>query len=1076
MPDASLLTPERVQALYSFQTADFFMLRTPLLPLNMYDDIFSGQEQGGQDDIQNEYQAHASYLVHKALHPTIREALAISSPSLLASLDTFDFSFSHKKSLQRIRSLTRYLIRITTRPTPFGLLSGLDYGAFKDHTQLSLGPVESYKKYTRPDMEWLLKLISDLEKDDRVIDGVTVHSNTSVYRAGSRLKNPYHTGFGQNLIVGKSFQNDSVTIRMTPVVEDVLGKAQNSLPLLELLDWVCGKYPDTDRGIIKQFLKELIRQEFLMTSLRPPLMNTEPFPYLLQQLGTNSRINDINLTLNTLHNLLQDFDSLPIGEGETRLLNIQHSMKQIHEAKNLLQVDLGLSGNPLYLHDSVREEIERAADALWRLSPTMTGSIHLQSYLNDFMEHYGVDQEIPLAELLDPDLGLGAPATYLYPPSSRTLGAKPEIFPKEREVLVEEWIRQAMMDNRMEIVLTEEMIHQLQGAELKEQELPTSMELYFNLSASSSSAVDQGDYELILAPNSGSLGAGKTFGRFMHMMDKPSKDKLNQLYEEEKGLSRDEIWVELVYLPSAGRSANLLISENHSFYELAIGTHSSQGERQTIPISDIVVGCHNDHFYLKSKSLGKTIVPHINNMLDWSKAPNIYHFLADVAFEGKRRWSPIHWTSKDILPFVPRFRVGKAVLVPAEWRLNPSTLEVDKSMSLEEWMQHFSAWRKKVKIPQYVFLREEDHRLLLNLDQILHVDLIRQEYERLQSGNLIRLTETGMHPEDHSCTGPEGRYVTEFVVPLVRRPAASPEDQSSYATPTVKHEYTPMAERLRLPGSEWLYVKMYGFSQRQEELIANSLYHFVAKSLQEGWTDQFFFIRYNDEGAHLRIRFHGDSPRLIQDGMPKLYQWAKTLQQEGLLSRLVIDSYDPEIERYGGKSLISAAERLFCQDSLMVTEWIRNKQLGHLEMDYDFFGIISVIDILDNYGYSISGSMDWLIPGSDHKEHVDLYRKYRTELLGWTEPGLIKAPESADRPLVKNLLEARKASIRAYAEQVQAADLQGRLVNHPHHLVQSIIHMHLNRLIGTDRAREMKILTLARHTMRNLAQIRGVKS
>ncbi|MNR20820.1 hypothetical protein D3C85_1376850 [compost metagenome] len=191
---------------------------------------------------------------------------------------------------------------------------------------------------------------------------------------------------------------------------------------------------------------------------------------------------------------------------------------------------------------------------------------------------------------------------------------------------------------------------------------------------------------------------------------------------------------------------------------------------------------------------------------------------------------------------------------------------------------------------------------------------------------------------------------------------------------------------------------------------------------------------------------------------------------------MVIDSYDPEIERYGGKSLISVAERLFFQDSLMVTEWIQNKQLGLLEMDYDFFGIISVIDILKNFGYSISGSMDWLIPGSSHKEHLDVYREYRTKLLGWMEPSLVRAPKNADYPLVMKLLDARSASIRAYAEQVQTMDLQGGLLNHPHNLVGSIIHMHLNRLIGTDRAREMRILTLARHTMRNLAQLRGVKS
>lgn len=44
----------------------------------------------------------------------------------------------------------------------------------------------------------------------------------------------------------------------------------------------------------------------------------------------------------------------------------------------------------------------------------------------------------------------------------------------------------------------------------------------------------------------------------------------------------------------------------------------------------------------------------------------------------------------------------------------------------------------------------------------------------------------------------------------------------------------------------------------------------------------------------------GDSERLISKLLPRINVWVETLIREGLLSRLVLDTYERETERYGG--------------------------------------------------------------------------------------------------------------------------------------------------------------------------------
>ena len=87
------------------------------------------------------------------------------------------------------------------------------------------------------------------------------------------------------------------------------------------------------------------------------------------------------------------------------------------------------------------------------------------------------------------------------------------------------------------------------------------------------------------------------------------------------------------------------------------------------------------------------------------------------------------------------------------------------------------------------------------------------------------------------------------------------------------------------------------------------------EALATGEADGWFFIRYGDPEWHLRVRFHGDPSRLQSGVLPRLHAALEPLLADGRIWRVQLDTYEREVERYGGPEGIGLAERLFQIDS-----------------------------------------------------------------------------------------------------------------------------------------------------------------
>src|SRR5450759_4900866 len=166
-----------------YELLNFVMVRAPLLPIEAY---LALDAQLGQSEVDSS-STHYAYFQSGSLatrDPRIRWALAVGSSVLLDELERS--SPSSKDAGHLTGKLLRFLIRMSTRPTPFGLFAGVALGQWGEVTDLALA-VEPPHTGTRPDMTWLLTLVQELESHLDVRKHLRFVTNPTAFIRGDRV-------------------------------------------------------------------------------------------------------------------------------------------------------------------------------------------------------------------------------------------------------------------------------------------------------------------------------------------------------------------------------------------------------------------------------------------------------------------------------------------------------------------------------------------------------------------------------------------------------------------------------------------------------------------------------------------------------------------------------------------------------------------------------------------------------------------------------------------------------------------------------------------------------------------------
>ncbi|WP_053216164.1 lantibiotic dehydratase [Guptibacillus hwajinpoensis] len=1031
-----------------YGTMDYFMLRAPLLPIS------ESYGHAGSDS----FIANIKMISDM---PEVKEAIAVSSPTLYKSLHKLNGDPKSKKTRNAISSVMKFLIRMSTRPTPFGLFSGFASGHFSEETMGNIGEIDQHIKRARPDMEWLLGIVGIAEDEYSIVKDVKVKVNDTVYFVGERVYLGYHSNGGRKSNNDKVEKTENISIKYSEAVEKVFAHANGYIYFSDLVGNIHEAYPGVEKDQIRDFIWKLFKEEFLISELRPPFTNTNSFTYIINKLKNVDGAKTLVDELVEIAREIDVYNSLSIGEGLEKYEQITSNMKSLHKINTPLQVDVKLHfPEEVKIHKNVKQDAAFAAELLWKLSEPTIGYKHLKDYHMEFIEKYGTNREISVLELLSEEKGLGAPATYKHPQGFRSF-SDDHYSNSQMDRLLFGKYHECVASESLEVVLTESELQPILDDETVDMFAPDSGELYTELLSPSKEDLDNGDYLLAIGSNAASMEVGQTFGRFSDMLDEHSLLNItNDQREIQKNFTDDSVeFVEATFLPNSGRTGNVSVNYSSQKFELALGTNTSSSGK-SIAIHDIMVGATLGRLYLKSKSLNKRLVIKSNNMFNFNNAPNIYRFLQEVSKEDTKPIKPFNWGVLEHSPFLPRVRVGRLILNPALWKINQSIVELaDPDLDFQEWKKNFEEWKAKWKVPEVVFLTFGDNRILIDLQNDFHLKELRGE---LRKKGRVQLREVISNYKDHHWVKNNSRsYNSELIIPFKKNEVVHPKPKVRLLTTSEISEEDIYKEI----GSEWLYFKIYLPFSRQEPLIAQEFYEFVKTIKSQKGVENVFFIRYQDPQPHIRLRMKGAPEELIGSVLPKFRNWFNVTKQKGYVRDFSINTFEREIERYGGLGLIDTIEDYFEVDSFIAIELLKMKKFNQLEFDLPYIAAMNILHLLDKIGWPYDKQLTWIKTGTDKLDYIDEVRPIRKELVSRTLPfdGWAHLQKS-DYNLYK-LLSMKDQILSVLAEKIDRNLETNSLTNNPERIIGSLIHMHCNRIFGTNRELEKKVMATVRHVL-----------
>jgi len=149
------------------------------------------------------------------------------------------------------------------------------------------------------------------------------------------------------------------------------------------------------------------------------------------------------------------------------------------------------------------------------------------------------------------------------------------------------------------------------------------------------------------------------------------------------------------------------------------------------------------------------------------------------------------------------------------------------------------------------------------------------------------------------------------------------------------------------PGEKWLYYKLYCNRQVSNEILAHSVGVMAKHLIDENIINKWFFVRYSDPDFHLRLRFCLNSVEDVLLVINLLKNSLKEYLKKQIIWKLQIDTYQREIERYGGEC-IESAEVIFYYDSLIAIDLLKYSLNNELMLIY---GVKYINDCLVSFNF-----------------------------------------------------------------------------------------------------------------------------
>lgn len=681
-------------------------------------------------------------------------AVKAASPDLANRVDQVCAGQPLPESAVRrtVLSVLRYLLRAHTRATPFGLFAGVAAAPIGTAPALRRGT--GHQAAARPDAAWTTSLIGRFVEHSGLRPHLMLLASSLVIERDGYLAiehRPHGTRDGAP---------EHVQIRVTGPVREALDSARTPILWSDLTAKLFTSFPTAPPTAIEKLLAGLVRQRFLLTSLRPAMTATDPLAVL---------------RMHTQH----------LAPAETA---------ELHGAPKTA-LDLRMDWD-LVVPETVAREAATAAKALTRLAPraALTGWTEWHSR---FLARYGPRALVPVVDAID---ALGYPPGYLGSTTAPATSPLPD-----RDSRLIKLAHAAGMQRRLEVELDDAALEDLATTDSDHCVQP-STEVTVRIDAVSVPALQQGEFTLHVVGVARS--AGTTTGRFLGILDDADRRRMALVYAGLPGVHQGALVAQISSTPLSGPAENVARAPQTTELVISLGDYQGS-DTSLIPMADLAVTADAERLHLVSLSRRRPVHTLLLNAVDLGYHTHpLARFLAEAPVALAIPCAGFMWgTAASNLPFLPALRYGRTILSPARWLLSKDDLPAAPE-PWPQWDESLARWLRNVHLPERVYLSEADQRIALDLTEPSHRALLRTHLDRDGKVTLHPAPE----PQD---LGWAGGHAHEVVIPLTAEQNVAPVRA---AGPVVTREHG------HLPGcGNRIYLQLHGHRDRQNPLLARHL-------------------------------------------------------------------------------------------------------------------------------------------------------------------------------------------------------------------------------------------------------------
>lgn len=679
---------------------DDIILRTPLYPIR--------------------YGVSAAEILDFFKDPIAAEALYIASPVLYYQYQKWleGQAFPEKERDKLLYSLTRYYYRMHMRCTPFGLLASVSMTKWGEGaTNIVVEDLEGMRRKNRLDMYMVCSIQEHLLQHQDVLQYLDFYPNSSIYPVGEDLR------YIEYKVNGELRNHQITSVTNSEYIELILDFCKPGVRLGAIADMLTGYEIEWEEGM--EFLLQLADAQLLVSELEPNTTGEFFFDRLYHTLKRirsehdSAFVSSWIVVFEKINALIATLDGRPENKYAVyqEILGILRAAGlEPHEAK-LIQSDTWRPVHSGALDRNIQEQFKRM---MCYLNPLHSFKMPTawSNFIQKFSDRYEA-QEVPLARVLDDELGLGFGDAINKDDNPATADVA---VPGAAGYSSTEWTEQQgrLFNQILDAYASQDYTLRFSAADVETEQvswdlLPPSMAVIFR----------QVENNKLLVETVGNASAANLIGRFAYLHEDIQKLVVD-ICETEQKINDEVIFAEVVHLPGS-RVGNILLRPVFRQHEIAFLARPGVAEAFQLPLDDLLVSVRNGRIVLRSQKLNKYVIPKLTTAHNYHYYTQpLYKFLCDLQNQDFRFW--LTYSLSDLgnqMVFAPRVEFENIILSPATWFFTNKMIEpVIKAGNSADRMRAMQELRLRLKMPRFILLQEADIEMLVDTEDPLLVDVL----------------------------------------------------------------------------------------------------------------------------------------------------------------------------------------------------------------------------------------------------------------------------------------------------------------------------------------------------------------